>query len=59
MCVGDWGEGWDMAMILSFISPWEHMPAELITYLEGAIKMPSNPPEPEGCRMAVSGITVV
>lgn len=44
LSVDDWGEGQDVAMSLSFSSPWVHMPSELITCLEGSIRTPSNAP---------------
>lgn len=37
-----------MAVALSFTSLWEHMPSELITCLEGPIKIPSDAPKQEG-----------
>lgn len=42
--MGDWQ---DVAVAPSFASPWEHMPSELITCLEGPIKLPSNAPQTE------------
>lgn len=40
--VGVRGRTW--AVSPSFASPWERMPSELITCLEGPIKTPSNAP---------------
>lgn len=34
-----------MAAVASFASPWEYMPSELITCLEGPIKLPLKCPQ--------------
>lgn len=45
VCVVIGVRGRDVAVAPSFASPWEHMPSELITCLEGPIKLPLNAPQ--------------